>query len=223
LGSSEKEEKGMLDIVLKCDSMGTEEAIISSLAAVQIPNVKLRVIHAGVGSITKSDLLMAVTGSRLVVGFNVDVMPLIDQQSKEQGIEVRLYEVIYKLTSDLQQIARSLTPREVKEKITGKARIIQLFKSSRKGVILGCEVLEGRIVLGKIFRIISAMGLIYTGKIKSLHIEENAVKEARVGQQVGLKISDFDKATLGDLVECYETLKEDKRWHPRGGVFRFVS
>ena len=222
-GLSEGEDrKKALEIVLKCDSVGSLEAVVSSLKTLENPEVEVSPIHTGIGAISKSDLLMALTGSRLVVGFNVSLLPKMEQLSKERGVEVRLYDVIYKLTQDLNEIARSLIRRdEEKEKITGKAKVIALFKSSRRGIILGCEVLEGVLLKGKNFRVISAMGPVYSGKIESLHIEKDAVKEARVGQQVGLKISDFSEAKKGDLVETYEKVKPEasSAWHPRGRVF----
>jgi translation initiation factor IF-2 len=221
LTSADKGQEKKLEIVLKSDSAGSQEAVISSIATKQDPRVAIQVIHAGLGPVSKSDLLMARTGSRIVVGFNVGISPMIKQLSQEQQIEVRLYDVIYKLTDDLHKIANSLIPRGVEEKITGKAKVIALFKISRKGVILGCEVLEGTLALGKDFRVISAMGAVYTGKIQSLHIEKDSVKQAKTGQQVGLKIPDFKKAKLGDLVECYEIVppKAGPPWQPRGDVF----
>ncbi len=222
---SESEGQGLrkrLEIVLKCDSVGSLEAVVSSLQSLENPEVDVLPFHKGIGAISKSDLLMALTGSRLVVGFNVGLLPKMEQLSKEKGVEIRLYDVIYKLTQDLSQIAASLIRREEeKELITGKAKVIALFKSSRKGSILGCEVLQGALVQGKKFRIISAMGPVYTGKIESLHIEKDAVKEAKKGQKVGLKISNFNQAKKGDLVETYEKQKSEAgaTWHPRGRVY----
>lgn len=215
------EKKKKVEIVLKCDSVGSLEAVVSSLKTLENPGVEITPIHTGIGGISKSDLLMALTGSRLVVGFNVSLLPKMEQLTREKGVEIRLYEVIYKLTQDLNRIARSLVHHEKEENITGKAKVIALFKSSRKGIILGCEVLEGILARGKTFRVISAMGPIYSGKIESLQIEKDPVKEAKAGQKVGLKISDFDEAKVGDLVETYEKAKPEAiaRWHPRGRVF----
>ena len=223
LKSSEKDKKKKLEIVLKCDSAGSEEAVVASLSAIQIPEIELKVIHSDVGSITKSDLLLALTASKLVLGFNVGVAPKIESLCREQGIEVRLYDVIYSLTNDLQSIANGLvTTEEKEEKITGKAKVIALFKSSRKGIILGCEVLEGTLSVGKRFRIVSAMGPVYTGQIESLHIQKDRVKEAHPHQQVGLKVIGLKKAGIGDLVECFEIAKTSsgKIWQPTGGVFK---
>ena len=115
-----------------------------------------------------------------------------------------------------------MTTEEKGEIITGKAKVIALFKSSRKGIILGCEVLEGTLSVGKRFRIVSAMGPVYTGKIESLHIQKDRVKEAHPHQQVGLKVIGLKKASIGDLVECFEIARTSggRIWQPTGGVFR---
>lgn len=218
--------KKRLEIVLKCDSDGTAEAVAAILARLRVADVDVKVIYSGVGPISKSDLLMAMTGEKLVIGFNVDVMPKLDQWIKEHGAEVRLYKVIYRLAEDVRQMAESLKARaSAEERVMGKGRIIALFKSSHKGVILGCEVLEGVITHGRDFRIISAMGPIFTGRIESLQVEENRVKEARSGQQVGIKLSDFSQARIGDFVECFEstTPRKSVSWRPSGHILRVAD
>ncbi len=216
----EKEKKNRLEIVLKCDSFGTVEALTSMLSTLQTGQVEINMIHTGVGSVTSSDLFITLTGSKLVIGFNVDVLPKTEHLIYEKGIEVRLYNVIYKLADDLQKITKDLIPKEPIEKVTGEARVIDLFKSSRKGIILGCEVRRGVITLGKKFRIISAMGIIYKGKISSLHIEKDTVRVAKAGQRVGLKIADFKDVKKGDLIECYEIVPQHARraWKPERGI-----
>lgn len=218
-GTQEKIKK--LEIVLKCDSAGSTEAVISTLMPEHDSRGEIEVIHTGVGAVSKSDLLMALSGSRLVVGFNTDVMPNLEQVCREQQVEVRLYNVIYRLSQDLKEIAGKLNIREEEEeKVLGKARIIALFKSSRKGVILGCEVLEGTLRQGQTFRVIAAMGPVYTGRIESLHIEKDEVGSAEVGQQVGLKIVGFNKVSVGDFVESFEVrrAKKEKPWQPSGSI-----
>ena len=221
--ASEAGKEKRIEIVLKCDSRGSLEAAYSAIEAIRIPGIQWDLIRSGMGDINKSDLLLAVTGSRLVIGFNVGTGQKIERMCKEQGIEVRLYKVIYRLVDDLQKIAESLKGREpAEEKITGKARVIALFKGGRKGIILGCEVMEGVFVRGAQFRIISAMGVIHTGRIESLQVEKDAVTEARPHQQVGLKISNFKKSLkIGDLIECFESARPGhvNAWQPRGGVF----
>jgi translation initiation factor IF-2 len=210
-----------LEVVLKSDSSGTLEAVTAALQTSPLNDIPLVIFHRGIGPVNKTDILNAETGSRLVLGFNVDVLPHIEELCRQHNVEVRLYDVIYRMTSDLTALSASLTAKETKEQITGSAKIIALFKSSRHGIILGCEVQRGRIKLGDRFRVITAMGTVYAGTIESLHIEKEIVKQASAGQQVGLKIRDFNKAHLGDLVECF-TLERDRYqpWKPRGRIIR---
>jgi len=219
--TSDRTMRSKLDVVLKCDSIGSLEAITASLSEMTLPEVDINIIHSGVGYIAKSDLLLAETASRLIVGFQVDVLPGMDKALKEHRVEVRIYNVIYTLTADVRAIAGSLVPAVSMEQIIGSARVIALFKSSRKGIIIGCEVSDGHLAIGQHFRIISAMGPVYSGIIESLHIEENAVQKATPGQHVGVKIEDFKKARIGDVVESFRPpLKKARPWEPTGEIIR---
>jgi translation initiation factor IF-2 len=210
-----------LEIVLKCDTAGCLEAVISSIGSLSLPEVEIEIISTGVGAVNKSDIFMAESGSRLILGFNVGIMVHLEQVAVEHNIEIRLYEVIYNLLDDLESIAKSLIQPEPGEEIIGSAKIIALFKSSRRSIILGCEVLKGKLKLGDHFRVLGAMGLLYTGKIESLHIEKDTVTEATKGQQVGLKIKDFNKAKIGDLVETFVAVqaRHEKPWQPQGKIY----
>lgn len=210
-----------IEIVLKCDSAGSIEAVIAALSEIRVPSVDVLVIHSGLGAVSKTDVFLAETGSRLVVGFQVDVLPGIERVIRERKVEVRLYNVIYKLTEDIKTIAESIIPPESQEQVIGSAKVIAIFKSSRKGTIIGCEVLDGFLGLGQQFRIISVMGTIYSGVIESIHIGANAVQKAAKGQQAGMKIRDFNMAKVGDLVESFRPLpRKVQPWEPRGGIIR---
>ncbi len=211
-----------LEIVLKCDSMGSAEAVAGSLDAMATPDVDIRVIHSGVGDISKSDVLFAETAGRLIVGFQVGVMQGMEKVLREHRVEVRLYAVIYKLIADIKEIAGNLVPRSPEERIIGSGKVIALFKSNRKGIIIGCEVQEGAFSVGERFRIISAVGPIYAGIIESLHIGNSGVKKAVPGQQVGIRIKDFNKAKVGDLVESFRPPAPGKvrTWEPAGQIIR---
>jgi translation initiation factor IF-2 len=224
--SSTRSGQNKLEIVLKCDVMGTAEAISASLAEIQVAGVQIDLIQTGIGNVSKSDVLMARTGSKLVLGFNVDITPKLEQEIRAFGVEVRLYDTIYKLTEDVSQIARSLIIKQSEERIIGKARVIATFKATRKGMIIGCEVYEGIIETGKDFRVITAMGPAYFGKITSLQIEKQSVKAGKPGQQVGIKLEGWNKAKIGDLVECYESQPQKgggRTWQPHTGIVRSVS
>lgn len=211
-----------LDVVVKTDSMGTREAIVSAIEALNLSDLEVEV-HSDIGHISKSDLFLAEAGNRLVIGFNVNILPKVKDLAKERQIEVRLYTVIYNLLEDFKGIARSLTLPEEREQVLGRAKVIAIFPGGRDAIILGCEVLEGSLALGQKFRIISDPGIVHTGSVESLHIEKDAVREATVGQQVGVKVPGFKRGRIGDLVESFEAArpKTSARWRPRPGVFRY--
>lgn len=216
----EPKPKSTLALVIKSDTDGCEQAVCELIAHSAEAGVPVEIIHKGVGDISKTDIMTATTGSRLILGFNVQVLPKLAELCREQGVEVRLYSVIYRLQEDLMTIARSLLPQEVDEQVVGRAKVIALFKGSRKGVILGCEVEDGRLREGDHFRIISAMGPLYTGRIDSMHIEKERIAKATPGQRVGVKVDDFNKVRIGDLVECYQTPRSGRPagWQPSGNI-----
>lgn len=214
----------VLEVVLKCDSSGSAEAMRPLLENMEKAGVGIRVIHADVGDVSKSDILLASTGSRMVLGFNVGVMPKLDAVARESRVDVRLYTVIYELIEDVKDVMASWQTLEESEKVLGKARVIALFKSDH-GLILGCEVEEGVVAVGQNFRVISAMGVVHAGRVESLQLEHKPVKQAGKGKQVGLKIEEFKDGKLGDIIETYE--KERPRgvapWRARGEVVRRTS
>lgn len=208
-----------LELVVKAESSGSLEAALAAIASLSSPVLPITVIHQGIGAVNKTDILNAETGSRLVIGFEVEVLPHVQELCRENNIEIRLYTVIYHLGEDLKKIAESLLPAATEETITASAKVIALFKSSRHGIILGCEVGKGKIRIGDHFRVITAMGPVYNGRIESLHIGKDAVTEAQKGQQVGIKILDFHSAHQGDLVECFVQKKSTFRpWQPSGQI-----
>ncbi|MBI5664574.1 MAG: hypothetical protein HZC49_05760 [Nitrospirae bacterium] len=222
--ASGQDVKPKLEFVLKCDSAGSVEAVSAGILKIFRPEVSINIIHSGVGDINESDILIAETGSRLIAGFQVGVLPGIDRHLKEHAVEARLYDVIYKLTDDISGISESITPPSSQEEILGAAKVIALFKSSRKGIIIGCEVISGHLTAGRDFRIISAAGPVYAGTIESIHIEKNAVPNVAPGQKAGIKIKDFNKVKIGDIVESYRPLspKKARSWSPTGQIIRIT-
>lgn len=208
-----------LEIVLKCESAGSVDAATEAVRGIESPEVDILIIKSGIGMVSKSDVVMAETGSGLVVGFEVDVVPELKREFRDHHVEIRLYDVIYRMKDDLAEIARSLAPAESGDQILGTAKVIALFPGSRRGIIMGCEVLNGYLSVGARFRIISAMGPVYSGTFESIHIEKDAVNKATKGQKCGVKLKDFNKVKTGDLVESYRphTVKTAP-WKPQGGI-----
>ncbi len=213
-----------IDLVLKCDTVGSVEAVSTLVSKLETPEAQIKIIRSGVGNITKEDLLMALSGSRLVLGFNVEVAPRLEQWVKEHSVEIRLYKVIYRLAEDLRAIAQSMVPAQREDKIIGKCEVIATFKSKKGGIILGCEVVEGMLQVGKRFRVVTAMGPVHSSRIESLQIEKHPVKEARVGQQVGVQVLGSTLGKVGDFIECYdEIVRRKEKWSPRGDIIHIDS
>jgi translation initiation factor IF-2 len=224
LESGAGEQRQAIDLVLKCDTVGSVEAVSTLVSKLETPEAQIKIIRSGVGNITKEDLLMALSGSRLVLGFNVEVAPRLEQWVKEHSVEIRLYKVIYRLAEDLRAIAQSMVPAQREDKIIGKCEIIATFKSKKGGIILGCEVVEGMLQVGKRFRVVTAMGPVHSSRIESLQIEKHPVKEARVGQQVGVQVLGSTLGKVGDFIECYdEIVRRKEKWSPRGDIIHIDS
>jgi translation initiation factor IF-2 len=219
---SDRKRMPVLEVVLKCDSAGSVEAVSDAVSRMAIPDGGVAVISRGVGAVSKSDVLMAETAGRLIAGFQVAAMAGLEKVLREHRVEVRLYDVIYRLTDDLKEIAESMISVAPEEEITGSGNVVALFKSSRKGIIIGCEVISGHLAVGQHFRVISDMGPVYAGIIASLHIGDKAVQKATPGQKAGIKIKDFNRARVGDLVESYKPLPQRKptSWQPSGRILR---
>ena len=217
-------ERPHIDLVLKCDTMGSVEAVSSLISRLKSPEADIKIIGSGVGDITKQDLLVAMSGSGLVLGFNVKVVSRLEQWVKQHPVEVRLYNVIYRLAEDLAAVARSMDPVRTEDKVIGKCEVIATFKSRKGGVILGCEVVEGALQVGKRFRVVTAMGPVHSSRIDSLQIDNRAVKEARTGQQVGVQIQGSTFGKVGDFIECYdEIVRRKDKWSPRGDIIQMGS
>lgn len=219
---AEKSSAPRMEIVLKCDSAGSLEAVTAALSAISVPGIAIELVHGGIGNVSKSDVLLAETAGHLIVGYQVGVMPALEKLLREHRVDVRLYDVIYNLTSDVASLAGDLLPLRPAEEILGTAQVIRLFKSTRKGIIIGSEVTKGYLATGLRFRIISAMGPVYTGNISSMHRGEETIHKALPGQQVGIKIPDFNKVRVGDLVEAFRISSEAPRRprEPRGQIIR---
>lgn len=193
-----------LNLIIKGDVQGSVEAIKDALENITHPQVKVRVIHSSVGGINESDVMLAAASSAIVIGFNVRPELKASQVAEKEGVDIRLYTVIYEAIEDVKKALEGLLEPMLKEKILGRAEVRQIFPISRVGTIAGCYVLDGSISRScDGIRIIRNNIVVYDGKIESLKRFKEDVKEVQTGYECGILIENFNDVKVGDILEDY--------------------
>ena len=192
-----------INVVLKTDVKGSEEAVKNSLSKINVDDVRVNVIRSGVGAITESDVKLASASNAIIIGFNVRPNGKTNDLAKESNVEIRLYDIIYKVVEDMEDAIKGMLDPVYEEKILGEAEVRQIFKFSKVGNIAGCHVTSGTIKNGSDARIIRDGIVIYTSKIASLQREKDQVKEVNSGYDCGLTILDYQDIREGDIIEVF--------------------
>jgi translation initiation factor IF-2 len=191
--------------VLKGDVVGSVEAAVSELSKIQHPEVRVSVIHQGVGGITEGDIMLAAASSAMVVGFNVRPNAEARALADREGVEIRTYRVIYQLTEDIEQaLVGMLRPVETEETL-GEAEVRETFRASRVGTIAGCMVTSGVIRRNAQVRVIRDGTVIYETTIDSLKRFQDDAREVAEGFECGIHLANYDDVKVGDVLEAYET------------------
>ena len=199
-----QEEQNTLNIIIKADVRGSGEAIAQSLSQLPSEKIKSVVVANGVGPISESDIDLAAATNAIVVGFHVRVNPGVNDLAKKQGVEIRLYSIIYELLEDITDaLAGKLAP-ERKEKVVGEARILQIFELSKGPKICGCRVDSGVVKVGAKARVRRDKELIYNGEVASLRHFRDDVREVKAGLECGIRLDNFADFLVGDEIEIYE-------------------
>src|SRR5204862_4503370 len=194
-----------LNLVLKGDVVGSVEAAVSELGKIQHPEVRVNVIHQGVGGITENDIMLASASGATVVGFNVRPNAEARALAEREGVDLRTYRVIYQLTEDIQQaLVGMLAPEQVEESL-GEAEVRALFRASRLGVIAGCMVTRGVIRRNAQIRVVREGAIVYETTIASLKRFKDDVREVQEGFECGILLDNFNDVKEGDVLEAFET------------------
>ena len=199
-----------INVVLKTDTNGSLEAVKSSLEKIDVEGVKINVIRGAVGGITESDIVLASASNALIIGFNVRGNNKVLDMAKQYSIEIRLYDIIYKLVEDMEKAMKGMLEPIYEEKVTGTAEIRQLFKFSKVGMIAGCHVTSGTIKNNDKARVVRDSIVIYNGSIKSLQHEKDGVKEMSKDHDCGLTLDNFQDYKEGDIIEVYELVEVER-------------
>ena len=195
--------KKVLRIVLKCDAQGSLEALTGALNQIQSKKVDLEIIHAGVGPISESDMLLASASNAVVIGFNTKVENMAVGAAKREGVQVKLYSIIYELIDQMKEAMAGLLDPEHRESVIGHAEVKQVFQLSR-GIVAGCLVTDGRIARSARARVLRRRQPVYDGGMSTLRRFQDDVKEVRSGLECGIKLGDFSEYQVGDIIECYQ-------------------
>ncbi len=199
-----------INILLKADVRGSEEAVKMALEKIDVDGVKVTVIRSGIGTISESDVVLANASNAIIIGFNVVPTSITKEVAKEYNVDIRLYTIIYKLVEDMEAAMKGLLDPEFEEKIQGQAEVRQLFKFSKVGIIAGCHVIEGTIKSTGKVRVIRDSTIIFDGELNNLQREKDNVKEVKSGMDCGITIKNFNDLKERDVIEFYEVVEVKK-------------
>ncbi|MCX4282375.1 translation initiation factor IF-2 [Alistipes muris] len=200
-----------LNIIVKGDVDGSVEAMSGSLIKLSKETVQVNVIHAAVGQISESDVLLAAASNAIIVGFQVRPSAAARRVAEKEEIEIRLYSIIYDAVNDIKDAIEGMLEPVMKEEIVASVEVLEIFKISKVGTVAGCMVREGKLQRSTPIRVIRDGIVIYTGKLGSLKRFKDDVKEVAVGQDCGLNIESFNDIRIGDIVEGYEQVEVKRK------------
>jgi len=196
-----------INVVLKADVNGSSEAVKNSLEKIDVQGVKVNVIRSSVGAITESDIVLASASKAIIIGFNIRPNNDIKESAKEHGVDIRLYNIIYKAVEEMEAAMKGMLDPEYEEKVLGQAEVRQLFKFSKVGTIAGSMIVDGIVKKDGKARVIRDSVVIYDGNINSIQREKDAVKEVKKGLECGITIENYNDIKVGDIIECYEMVE----------------
>jgi translation initiation factor IF-2 len=199
-----------LNLILKADVAGSLEVIQDEIAKLPQAEVTVRVIHSATGGISGSDVMLASASGAVIIGFNVRPLPEAASLAMREGVDVRTYTVIYKVTEDLRAaMLGMLEPEEVEESL-GIAEVRQTFRASRIGMIAGCHVTQGKIARNAKVRLVRDGAIVFQGSIGSLHRFKDDVREVEEGFDCGIVLDGFQDVKEGDVIEAYMTRQVER-------------
>ena len=199
-----------INVVLKADVRGSEEAVKNALEKIDIEGVKVHVIRSGIGTVTESDVVLANASNAIIIGFNVVPSSITKEVAKQYNVDIRLYTIIYKVIEEMELAMKGLLDPEFEEKVLGNAEIRKIFTFSKIGKIAGCYVTEGIVKNGANARVIRDGTIIYDGKIASVQREKDVVKEVKKGFECGITLENYSDIKEGDIIENYEMVETKK-------------
>jgi translation initiation factor IF-2 len=192
-----------LNLILKADVQGSLEPIVNEVNNLGKGEIKINVLYAETGNITENDVMLATASQAIVVGFSVQAEVPARRLADKEGVSIRLYDIIYRLTEDVEKALKGMLAPTFAEKVIGKAVVLAVFGLSKGGNVAGCKVLEGEIRRNGKARLTRGKDIAYEGEISSLKHEKEVVREMRTGFECGIGLKNFSDVQVGDLIECF--------------------
>ena len=192
-----------LNLIVKADVQGSLDPIVTELNKLGEGEIGLHVLHAETGNIGNNDVMLASASKAIIVGFNVQADVDARRTAEKEGVDIRLYEIIYRMTEDIEKALKGMLEPEVVEKVIGRAQVLQVFSASKFGRVAGCKVHDGELMRGARVRLYRGTDLVYEGDLSSLRHEKDDVKEIRQGFECGVGFKNFSDIQPGDQLICY--------------------
>ena len=197
-----------LNLVLKADVQGSVEAIVGKLNKLATEKVKVSVVHAGAGAITESDIMLAAASQAIIIGFNVRPTAKIKEVAERENVDIRFYDIIYKLEEEIKSAMAGLLAPVEREEYLGQTEVRETFSVPKVGVIAGCYVVDGKVSRNVGVRLLRDGVVIYTGKISSLKRFKDDAKEVLKGNECGIGLENYNDIKVGDIIEAFTTVEE---------------
>jgi len=196
-----------LRLIIRADVQGSLEPIINSLNEMSEGDIKINILHAETGNIGESDIMLASASDAIVIGFNVQADSAARRLAEAEGVSIRLYDIIYRLTEDIEKALKGMLEPEEKETVIGHAEVRQIFHIKKVGNVAGCRVVDGEVRRNARIRVLRGGQSVFEGSVASLKHEQDDVREVRAGFECGLSIKGFDAFQIGDILESYTVEK----------------
>jgi translation initiation factor IF-2 len=205
LGKGEGQQ--VLNLVIKADVQGSVQALSQALVALSNDDIRINVIHSGVGGITESDANSAAASKATVIGFNVRADASARRIIESNGVDLRYFSIIYDVIDQVKQVASGLLGVEIREEIIGIAEVRDVFRSSKLGAVAGSMVIEGVVKRNKPIRVLRDSVVIFEGELESLRRFKENVEEVRNGTECGIAVKAYNDVKPGDQIECFERIE----------------
>jgi len=192
-----------LNLIVKADVQGSLEPIVSELNKLGEGKIGIKVLYSETGNIGDNDVMLASASNAIIIGFNVQVDVSARRMAEKEGVDIRLYEIIYRMTEDIEKALTGMLEPETQDKVIGRAQVLAVFSASKFGKVAGCRVTDGELRRNAKIRLYRGTDILYEGDLSSLRHEKEDVREVREGYECGVGFKNFNDIEVGDQLVCY--------------------